>query len=86
MFAVPSARVFLPGSGLSHVLVCEVGVPAGRRFFALCLRGGSSLCDLVLVCGAPTSKLNPEPRAEARNLEFLSFSWSGFWAFIIDYP
>ena len=43
MFACPSARVFLPGGGLSHVLVCEVvGVSAGRRFFALCLRGGST--------------------------------------------
>ena len=61
MFAGPPARVFLPGSGLSHVLVCEVvGVSAGRRFFALCLRGGSSPCDLVLA-GVLSSLLVEQP-------------------------
>ena len=48
LLACPAAHVFLPGSGLSHVLVREaVGVSAGRRFFALCLRGGSLPCVLV---------------------------------------
>ena len=49
LLACPSARVFLPGSGLSHHALGReaVGVSAGRRFFALCLRGGYSPCDLV---------------------------------------
>ena len=34
---------FLPRSGLNHACACDaVSLSAGRRFFALCLRGGSS--------------------------------------------
>ena len=66
MFAYLSARVFVPGSGLHHVFVCEaVGVSAGRRFFALCLRGSSSPSDLLFP-GVLISLLVEQPRFARR--------------------
>ena len=44
---VPS---FVPRCSLAHVCACAVvGFFAGRRFFALCSRGGSSACALLFV-------------------------------------
>ena len=61
-----TAHVFVPGSGLRHVFVCEaVGVSAGRRFFVLCLRGGSSPSDLSF-SGVLIGLLVEQPRFARR--------------------
>ena len=66
MFACLSAHEFVPGSGLRHVCVCEaVGVSAERRFFALCLRGGSSPSDLSF-SGVLIGLLVEQPRFARR--------------------
>ena len=55
---VPS---FVPRCSLAHVCACAVvGFFAGRRFFALCSRGGSSPCSL-LFAGELCACILPSP-------------------------